>query len=123
MTTGTVGSSHTEVITSRNGHTLYALTNPDETAGFWCGGSCLRVWVPLLTKGAPTAGGDAQAAKLGTISHPGAGRQVTYNGFPVYDYTGDTAAGQDSGEGLTGPYGLGQTWDDLTPAGAFNTTP
>jgi predicted lipoprotein with Yx(FWY)xxD motif len=123
VATGVVGSSSTEVLTSKNGHTLYALTAPDETTYFYCTGSCLTPWVPVLTKGAPTAAGDAMAGLLGTVKRAGVGTQVTYNGFPVYDYTGDSSAGMDMGENLPGPYGVPQQWKDLTPAGAFNSTP
>jgi predicted lipoprotein with Yx(FWY)xxD motif len=125
VTTGPAGASSTEVLTGSDAHTLYALTAPDEMTYFYCDGSCLSVWQPLLTKGKPTAAGDADAGLLGTLSRPGIGTQVTYGGYPVYDYTGDTAAGQDNGEGLTGPYSPpapAQTWDDLTPAGAINPT-
>jgi predicted lipoprotein with Yx(FWY)xxD motif len=124
VSTGTVGSSHTEVLTGTKAHTLYALTDPDETSFFYCTSSgCLKNWVPLLTKGAPTTSGDAKASLLGTVKRSGIGTQVTYDGFPVYTFIEDTAAGTESGENLPGPYGFGQQWQDLTPAGAFNATP
>jgi predicted lipoprotein with Yx(FWY)xxD motif len=121
VTTGTVETS-TEVLTSSNGHTLYALSNPDERTTYWCSGGCLSVWIPLLTKGTPKAAGDAQSSLLGTVTRAGVGTQVTYNGYPLYDFKPDTAAGQDNGEGLFGPYYPTQLqyWYDLTPSGSFN---
>jgi predicted lipoprotein with Yx(FWY)xxD motif len=125
VSTGMVGPSSVTVLTSKNGHTLYALNKPTEKATFYCTGSCPQTWVPLLTKGAPTAAGDAMASLLGSVKRAGIGRQVTYNGFPVYDYAGDSSAGMDAGENLPGP-GIyappAQKWEDLTPAGAFNPT-
>jgi predicted lipoprotein with Yx(FWY)xxD motif len=116
VTTGTVGA--TEVITSANGHTLYELSSEtDSPPTFTCVGSCPAVWPPLLTTGAPTAAGDAMAAELGTVKRPDGTTQVTYNHHPLYDYTGDTAAGTDNGEGIYDPPGY---WYSLTPSGAIN---
>jgi predicted lipoprotein with Yx(FWY)xxD motif len=115
------------VLVSKNGHTLYGLTTPNEKSTFYCTGGCLKNWVPLLTKGAPTAAGDAMASLLGTVKRAGVGTQVTYHGFPVYSYVGDSSAGTDTGENLPGPGGIyappAQKWEDLTPAGGFNSTP
>jgi predicted lipoprotein with Yx(FWY)xxD motif len=122
VNTGDVGMASTEVITTKAGRTLYALTAPNEKGGFWCTGSCLSFWIPLLTKGTPTAAGDTVQADLGTIKRAGIGTQVTYKGFPVYRYTGDTASGQDAGEGIPGPYSAveaTQVWNELSPAGAL----
>jgi predicted lipoprotein with Yx(FWY)xxD motif len=119
VSTGMVGS--TEVITTKAGRTLYALaTFTEKTGTFWCTGSCLSTWIPLLTKGTPTAAGDAMQSDLHFVKRAGIGDQVTYNGYPVYRYKGDSAAGQGNGEGLAGPYGFGQVWNDLTPAGALH---
>jgi predicted lipoprotein with Yx(FWY)xxD motif len=119
VTTGMVGS--TEVITTKAGRTLYALaTFTEKTGMFWCTGSCLSTWIPLLTKGTPTAAGDAMQTDLSSVKRAGIGDQVTYNGYPVYRYKGDAAAGQGTGEGLPGPYANGQVWNDLTPAGSLH---
>jgi predicted lipoprotein with Yx(FWY)xxD motif len=120
VTTATAGA--TTVLATKAGRTLYALTNPTEMASFWCTGSCLTVWVPLLTKGAPTAGGSALTGDLSTVNRPDVGTQVTYNGYPVYRYTGDSAAGQDTGQGLFGPYypTTLQYWYDVLPNGTLN---
>jgi predicted lipoprotein with Yx(FWY)xxD motif len=125
VSTGDVGASIEVITNGADGHTLYALTAPNETMNFWCVGGCLQTWIPLLTKGAPMVTGDAESGLV--TDKPGASGfdQVFYNGFPVYEYIGDSAAGQDTGEGLVGPYtppAPNQQWFDLTPAGAFNQT-
>lgn len=126
VSTGDVGASIEVLTNDADGHTLYALDNPVEAPPeFWCVGGCTTAWIPLLTKGAPMFTGDAMSGLLNSVAHPGGFEQVTYNGYPVYEYYLDTAAGQDGGEGLTGPYSPpapNQKWYDLTQPGAFNTT-
>jgi predicted lipoprotein with Yx(FWY)xxD motif len=122
VTTGMAGG--TTVITTKAGRTLYALgVFAENTGTFWCTAACVHTWIPLLTKGTPTAAGDAMQSDLKFVKRAGIGDQVTYNGYPVYRYKGDTAAGQDNGEGLAGPYANGQVWNDVTPAGALNPAP
>jgi predicted lipoprotein with Yx(FWY)xxD motif len=41
-------------------------------------------WPALTTKAAPVAGHGVDAKLLGTIKRPGIGRQVTYDGHPLY---------------------------------------
>jgi predicted lipoprotein with Yx(FWY)xxD motif len=124
VSTGAVGTTTMPVVlTTATGETLYALDNPTEPT-FFCNSGCTSVWIPLLTKGTPTAEGSADASMLGTINHPGVGTQATYNGDPLYTYTGDTAPGQDAGEGLPGPYSsfdVNEIWYDMLASGTFNT--
>jgi predicted lipoprotein with Yx(FWY)xxD motif len=116
VSTGMVGAA--DVITSADGHTVYELSSEtDSPPSFTCTGQCTTVWPPLLTKGAPTASGDAMASELGTVMRPDGLTQVTYNHHPLYDYSGDAAAGTDKGEGL---YDAPGYWYSLTPAGAVN---
>ena len=44
--------------------------------------------------GPPKAGGTAKTALLGTDKNPSGGRVVTYNKWPLYTYSGDSAAGE-----------------------------
>ena len=64
--------------------------------------TCNKYWPPLLVKtGAkPTAGTGAKAAKLGTIKAKNGMRQVTYAGWPLYYFAGDTSSGQTKGQGF-----------------------
>lgn len=54
-------------------------------------------------------------AQLGSLLRPGGARQLTIDGFPAYTFTGDTAPGAMSGEGLR--LGSGVFWA-VTPSGA-----
>jgi predicted lipoprotein with Yx(FWY)xxD motif len=86
------------ILTTTKGRTLYSLSA--ETNGeFVCTRSsgCLSVWHPLKV---PAGVRPIGPVKLGTISRPDGGIQVTYRGRPLYSFGGDTAPGQINGQGL-----------------------
>jgi predicted lipoprotein with Yx(FWY)xxD motif len=90
------------VLTAGNGFTLYHLTK--ETNGhIKCTGSCRSTWPPLLTSSgsAPSAPAGITGS-FGTLKRPDGGAQVTFNGMPLYRYSGDTAPGQANGQGIGG---------------------
>ncbi len=61
--------------------------------------SCLTKW-PALTvpAGATATGGSGVTGKLGTITRADDGTlQVTYNGLPLYFFSGDSAPGDANG--------------------------
>jgi len=110
-----VGGTQTTVLTAPDGHTLYYFT-PDTAGGSsTCTGSCAALW-PALKSASPTEAA-AATGKLTVV-----GGQVVYNGHPLYEYSGDSAAGQANGEGIMGK------WYVATPtlaagAGPGTTTP
>jgi len=62
--------------------------------------TCAKYWPQLLVKAGvkPTGGAGVQASLLGTIKAKGGMLQVTYAGFPLYTFAGDTKAGQVNGQ-------------------------
>jgi predicted lipoprotein with Yx(FWY)xxD motif len=97
------------------GNTLYYFENDKQHGtSSACTGSCASVWPAYTTSGAPKAQKGATASKLGTITGSGGSKQVTYNGWPLYTYTVDSAPGQTNGEDIKS---FGGTWYVLTPAG------
>jgi predicted lipoprotein with Yx(FWY)xxD motif len=84
------------VVTNAKGFTLYSFA-PDTPSKSNCNGSCAQIWLPL--KGPATAG-PGVTGKLSTIKRSDGSTQATYNGHPVYIYTGDTKPGQATGNGL-----------------------
>lgn len=92
-----------------NGMTLYTFTN-DTTGVSNCADQCATNWPPLLV-------GDGESASLaydvpgliGVISRADDTRQVTFNGWPLYHFAGDTAAGDTNGQGI------GDKWYVATP--------
>jgi predicted lipoprotein with Yx(FWY)xxD motif len=105
------------VLVDNKGRTLY-LFLPDKHAKVTCTGACATVWPPLkLAAGQKaTVGGQAKMSMLGSDSDPAGGRVVTYDGWPLYTYVADTAAGSAIGQAsnLNGGY-----WYVLSPSGAI----
>jgi len=66
------------------------------------------------SEGKPTADGGADASLIGTTTRSDGKPQVTYNGHPLYLYSGDQAAGEANGQGSTA---FGGGWFALTAAG------
>lgn len=80
-----------------------------------CEGSCAAVWPPVLAgSSAVTAQGFPQS-DLGTITRSDGTKQVTMDGWPLYTYAGDSAAGQANGQGVNQGGGL---WWAVTTSGA-----
>lgn len=92
------------------GMTLYLFTQDTPNTSN-CYSSCAALWPPLLTNGAPTAGTGVTASMLGTTKRTDGTVQVTYNGWPLYYYVTDKAAGDTTGENVQG------VWFVITPAG------
>ena len=103
----------TMVLTTGPGRTLYYF-DPDSTSQATCTGSCGQTWPAFLSSGGAPA---APAGVSGTFSvvNSGNGVQVTYNGHPLYTYSGDSAAGQANGDGLFGK------WHVATPSTPQNS--
>ena len=101
-----------QALVDAEGRSLYLFTNDTQNSGISsCTGDCLVEWPPLFTDGEPVAGEGVDAAMLGTITLPDGTSQVTYNGWPLYYFHEDTAAGDTNGQGLGG------VWFLVTPAG------
>jgi len=95
----TAGGS-TVLVAGSNGMTVYTFTNDKADSGTSaCTGGCLTKW-PALTVPAGTtpSAGTGVTGKLGTITRADDGTlQVTYNGLPLYFYSGDKAPGDTNG--------------------------
>ena len=98
--TATVGSQGTLIVAGANGMTVYTFTKDVANSGTSaCTGGCLTKW-PAVTvpAGSTPAGGSGVTGKIGTITRTDDGTlQVTYNGLPLYFYSGDKAAGDANG--------------------------
>lgn len=85
------------ILTTFNGMTLYEHTT-DHVPGSNCTGRCAHVWPPLLGKGTVINAASIKG-KL-TVYRTANGKQVEYNGHPLYTYSGDKAPGQTRGQGV-----------------------
>ncbi|HVN50422.1 MAG TPA: hypothetical protein VMT43_03260 [Acidimicrobiales bacterium] len=78
---------------------------------------CTKVWPDLpLPDGTSTAtaGTGLQASLLGSMKLADGETYPTYNKWLMYEYVGDSGAGEAHGEGLTS---FGGTWYALAPSG------
>ena len=101
--TATVKGQSQTILTNAQGMTLYYFT-PDTATTSACTSACAQAWPPLLFtgSGAPTSA-TTLPGKL-TAQTTGNGNQVAYNGHFLYTYSGDSAPGQTTGEGLFGKW-------------------
>ena len=101
------------------GFSLYSITSDDSPFSFGCtttvlhigpgpGVSCTgpsndhnAIWPAITTTGAPVAGPGISPALLSSVTRAGVGRQITYNGRPLYLF--DQAPNQVNGEGFQDP--------------------
>jgi predicted lipoprotein with Yx(FWY)xxD motif len=113
-TVATTSSQYGTILVNGTGRTLYALSGDSSTKSI-CGSSCVAVWPPLTTSGAPRAGSGVDGSKLGTLMRSDGTTQVSYDGHPLYTFSGDSGSGQVHGEGITS---FGGTWYVVDAAGS-----
>jgi predicted lipoprotein with Yx(FWY)xxD motif len=107
-----------KVLVDAQGRTLY-LFKKDTGTMSTCSGACAAEWPPAATNGKPSAGGGLTASKLGTTKRSDGSTQVTYNGHPLYRYSGDQSAGDTNGQGLDF---FGGKWYVLSATGTAVTS-
>jgi predicted lipoprotein with Yx(FWY)xxD motif len=110
---GVGNSSLGKILDDSNGDTLY-LFKKDAGTKSACTGACASAWPPLRVSGKPTVGSGASASMVGTTPRSDGKPQVTYNGHPVYTFTGDQSPGDTSGQGVNA---FGARWYAISAAG------
>jgi predicted lipoprotein with Yx(FWY)xxD motif len=107
------------VLVDSSGLPLYA--NDQEKNGMvLCDGACLSFWKPLKVSGMPKAG--ALSGKLGVVSRPDGGKQVTYNGKLLYTFYLDKP-GKVSGDGFDDAFaGHSFTWHVVHANGSTSSS-
>ena len=106
------------VLVNGSGMTFYLLTS-EKGGTLTCtdDNGCTKVWPDTeLPSGvtAPIAGSGIDASKLSTIKGPSGSLYITYAGWPLYTYSGDSGPRQANGQGIVS---FGGTWETLTVAG------
>ncbi len=96
-----VGSNGTLIVAGTNGMTVYQFSKDVAGSGTSaCSGGCSTKW-PALTvpAGATPTAGTGATGTIGTITRTdtNGALQVTYNGLPLYFFSGDKAAGDSNG--------------------------
>ena len=111
------------VLVNGNNRTIYTLSS--EAGGkLTCtdANGCTTVWPDTeLPSGvtAPVAGSGVQSSQLSTVTSPDGKLYVTYGGYPLYTYSGDSGATQDHGQGIVS---FGGTWYAIDASGKPVTT-
>ncbi len=106
------------VLVNQKGQTLYMLTS-EKGGKITCTASngCLQAWPEINLPGGVTAakaGSGVKAPLLGTVKGGAGKTEVTYNGWPLYTFVGDSSAGTAKGQGITN---FGGTWYVLNTSG------
>jgi predicted lipoprotein with Yx(FWY)xxD motif len=109
----THSTSKGTVLTNAQGKTLYWFEIDTPTKSN-CNASCISFWPPVTGK-AVAASGTSLMHAFGTITRSDGSTQATYDGHPLYTYTGDSGPGQIAGNGLNASGGV---WFAMTPSGA-----
>jgi predicted lipoprotein with Yx(FWY)xxD motif len=108
-----------KILVDRKGRTVY-LFMADKPGVSNCSGQCLVYWPAVVAPKTLPATLPGVTGKLGVITRKDNGvRQLTVNGWPLYLYAGDTAAGQINGQGSNGG---GALWWVVKPNGKKITT-
>jgi predicted lipoprotein with Yx(FWY)xxD motif len=128
VSTGT--TSLGTVLTDAHGLTLYYFLPEKGGVTTACSASCLSAWPPVIASAAPTASSSVTGS-LGVVSITFNGasvKQVTYNGWPLHTFSGDSASGQVNGQNVENTWFAaepGTTADETgaTAAGSTGATP
>ncbi len=89
-----------KILVNNTGRTLYAFKN-DSPGQSNCMGVCATIWPPLtIPRNAKPTVGTGGGGLLGVLQRADGSYQVTYNGAPLYLYSGDPKAGQANGQGF-----------------------
>jgi predicted lipoprotein with Yx(FWY)xxD motif len=110
----TASSSAGTFLTNGSGRAVY-LWVKDTGDASTCTGACAGAWPPVTATGTVTAAGSAKASDLGTITRSDGTKQVTYDGHPLYYFSGDSGPGTASGQGSDG---FGAKWWLVAPSGS-----
>lgn len=103
-----------EIVVDGEGMTLYMFDKDSQGSGSsTCEGQCATNWPPLNTEAtsADDIGVEDVTGEVGTITGVDGKTQVTLNGWPLYYFAADKAAGDTTGQGVGG------IWWVLSPEG------
>ncbi len=90
------------ILADGRGRTLYLRTS-DSPKVSTCYGPCAQTWPPAVPYGRkPTLLPGVDPTKLGHVVRSDGILQLTYNNWPLYYYSGDTAPGQVNGQASGG---------------------
>jgi len=89
-----------KILVDAEGRTLYAFTKDIDGAST-CTGACAMAWPAATVTGDSIAGPDITAT-LRLVDAPAGGKMLKAGKWPLYHFSGDTAAGDTNGQGSGG---------------------
>jgi predicted lipoprotein with Yx(FWY)xxD motif len=89
-----------KILVDAEGRTLYAFTN-DIGGASTCTGACAKAWPADIVTDDSIAG-PGITATLSLVDAPGGGKMLKAGKWPLYRFSGDTAAGETNGQGTGG---------------------
>ncbi len=101
-----------QVLVDQSGRTLYGLTQ-DANGMPTCVGACADAWPPLTVNGASLPAG-LDPKLFSVTSRPDGSYQLKAGSWPLYRFSGDSAAGDTNGQGSGG------VWFVVTPGGTLH---
>ncbi len=87
-----------DIIVDDEGMTMYMFMPDAQGDTSQCVDACAEAWPPQVEIAA--VGDGLDMALVGTITRPDGTVQSTYNGWPLYYFSGDSAAGDVNGQGV-----------------------
>jgi predicted lipoprotein with Yx(FWY)xxD motif len=114
-TVKTASSPLGQILVDGSGRTLY-LYKPDTGMTPTCTGSCASTWPAATTTGKPQASGVSASMLATTTRTDDHATQVTFDGHPLYYFSGDAKAGDVKGQGTMG------IWFVVSASGSAITT-
>ncbi len=107
-------------VAGKDGMSLYVFTN-DTGSTSTCTGDCAGTWPPLTVASASdVTAGSGVTGTIGTSARADGTTQVTFNGHPLYYYSGDSKAGDTNGQGKFNKWYLASPTGDMV-GGASST--
>jgi predicted lipoprotein with Yx(FWY)xxD motif len=97
-----VGDKTQTVLKNTAGLTLYYFT-PDTSSAIACTGGCATTWPPLHPGTGDPTSSTALPGRLSVIDGAN-GKQIAYNGHPLYTYSKDGDSGDAYGQGIGGKW-------------------
>ena len=87
------------IVVDDQGMTVYVFDTDTQGSGeSSCSGACLSNWPPVTADQAPML--DGVTGDVDTITATDGSTQVTLDGWPLYYFAGDSAAGDTNGQGV-----------------------
>jgi predicted lipoprotein with Yx(FWY)xxD motif len=86
------------VLVDAQGRTLYHYT-PDHRGKSTCTGGCAAAWPPATVSGSAALAATGVKGSVTTTTRADGAKQLTFDGMPLYRFSGDRAASDAKGQG------------------------